>query len=152
MPRIFDEILLQDQIYSYFRIFFQKLQNSLRKRYNKQDYLLVMTKKMRKFCHKIKRASQPQRIYQNHLTVYNIIFLLPNHMLFVIVQYLYTSSIIPILVPYPHNSHLRKRLILKKLGSFYSEIIDIIFGAAQDSIITLLLFNINTIELFLIGQ
>ena len=95
MPRIFDEILLQDQIYSYFRIFFQKLQNSLRKRYNKQDYLLVMTKKMRKICHKIKRASQPQRIYQNHLTVYNIIFLLPNHMLFVIVQYLYTSSIIP---------------------------------------------------------
>ena len=60
-------------------------------------------------------------------------------MLFVIISY-------PLVI----YAYLSKKTNLKKAGSFHSEIPDIIFGVAQDSIIAPLLFNINIIELFLI--
>ena len=39
-----------------------------------------------------------------------------------------------------------------KVDSYYSEILDIIFGVSQGSILGSLLFNINLVDLFLIGH
>ena len=48
--------------------------------------------------------------------------------------------------------YLNNRVQVTKVDSYYSEILDIIFGVSQGSILGSLLFNINLVDLFLIGH
>ena len=45
-------------------------------------------------------------------------------------------------------AYINDRVQVTKVGSFYSDILDIIFGAPQGSILGPLLFSINIIDLF----
>ena len=47
-------------------------------------------------------------------------------------------------------AYLNNRVLVTKVGSYYSEILDIVFGVPQGSILDPLLLNINIIDLFLI--
>ena len=47
------------------------------------------------------------------------------------------------------HAYLNDRIQLTKVGSFYSEILQIIYGVPQGSILGPLLFNFNLIDLFL---
>lgn len=50
------------------------------------------------------------------------------------------------------NAYLSNGVQVTKVGPFYSEILDVIFGVRQGSRLGQLLFNINIINLFLIEQ
>ena len=47
------------------------------------------------------------------------------------------------------HAYLNDRIQVTKVGSFYSEILQIIYGVPQDSILGPLLFKVNLIELLL---
>ena len=49
----------------------------------------------------------------------------------------------------PIHAYLNDRIQVTKVGSFYSEILQIIYGVSQDSILGPLLFNINLMDLLL---
>ena len=50
------------------------------------------------------------------------------------------------------HGYLNDRIQVTKVGSFYSEILQIIYGVPQDSILGPLLFNVNLVDLFLLGH
>ena len=85
------EILLYDQMYSYFDTFFVKYQCGFRKGYNAQHCLLVMIEKMKEARDKNKVCAAVLTILVKCLIVLHMISLLRNYMLLVLTTNLLES-------------------------------------------------------------
>ena len=126
-------------MYTYFSNFFPKYQCGFRKGYSAQHCLLTMTEKM-------KEARDSSKVCAAVLTDLSKAFdcLLhdfPQAKLHAIGFDLKSLKVI--------HAYLNGRTQVTKLGSFYSEILQIIYGVPQGSILGPLLFNVNLIDLFL---
>ena len=134
------ERLLYDQMYSYFDKFFVKYQCGFRKGYNAQHCLLVMIEKM-------KEARDKNKVCAAVLTDLSKAFDCLKRDLLIAKLDAFGFDYISLRVMY---AYLNNRVQVTKVGSYYSEILDIIFGVPQGSILGPLLFNVNIIDLFLI--
>ena len=134
------ERLLYDQMYSYFDKFFVKYQCGFRKDYNTQHCLLVMIEKMKEVCDKNKVCAAV-------LTDLSKAFDCLKHDLLIAKLHAFGFDYKSLRVMY---AYLNNRVQVTKVGSYYSEILDIILGVPQGSILGPLLFNVNIIDLFLI--
>ena len=127
-------------MYIYFDKFFVKHQCGFRKGYNAQHCLLVMIEKM-------KEARDKNNVCAAVLTDLSKAFDCLNHDLLIAKLHTFDFNCNSLRVMY---AYLNSRVQVTKVGFYYSEILDIIFGVPQGSILGPLLFNINTIDLFLI--
>ena len=134
------ERLLYDQMYSYFDKFFVKYQCCFRKGYNAQHCLLVMIEKM-------KEARDKSKVCAAVLTDLSKAFDCLKHDLLIAKLHAFGFDQKSLRFIY---AYLNNRVQVTKVGSYYSEILDIIFGVPQGSILGPLLFNVNIIDLFLI--
>ena len=134
------ERLLYDQMYSYFDKFFVKYHCGFRKGYNAQHCLLVMIEKM-------KEARDKNKVCAAVLTDLSKAFDCLKHDLLIAKLHAFGFDYKSLRVMY---AYLNNRVQVTKVGSYYSEILDIIFGVPQGSILGPLLFNVNIIDLFLI--
>ena len=133
------ERLLYDQIYTYFDKFFVK-HLRFRNGYNAQQCLLVMIEK-------IKEARDKNKVCAAVLTDLSKAFDCLKHDLLNEKLHAFGFDYISLRVIY---AYLNNRVQVTKNGSYYKEILDIIFGVPQGSILGPLLFNLNIIDLFLI--
>ena len=134
------ERLLYDQMYSYFDKFFVKYQCGFRKGYNAQYCLLVMIEKM-------KEARDKNKVCAAVLTDLSKAFDCLKHDLLIAKLHAFGFDHKSLRLIY---AYLNNRVQVTKVGSYYNEILDIIFGVPQGSILGPLLFNVNIIDLFLI--
>ena len=134
------ERLLYDQMYSYFDKFFVKYQCCFRKGYNAQHCLLVMIEKM-------KEARDKSKVCAAVLTDLSKAFDCLKHDLLIAKLHAFGFDQKSLRFIY---AYFNNRVQVTKVGSYYSEILDIIFGVPQGSILGPLLFNVNIIDLFLI--
>ena len=134
------ERLLYDQMYSYIDTFFVQYQCGFRKGYNAQHCLLVMIEKM-------KEVRDKNKVCAAVLTDLSKAFDCLKHDLLIEKLHAFSFDCKSLRVMY---AYLNNRVQVTKVGSYYSEILDIIFGVPQGSILGPLLFNVNIIDLFLI--
>ena len=134
------ERLLYDQMYTYFDNFFVKHPCGFRKSYNVQHCLLVMNEKM-------KEARNKNKVCAAVLTDLSKAFGCLKHDLLLAKLHAFGFGCKSLRVMY---AYLNNRVQVTKVSSSCSEILDIIFGVPQGSILGPLLFNINIIDLFLI--
>ena len=127
-------------MYSYFDKFFVKHQCGFRNGYNAQHYLLLMTGKMKEACDK-------NKVCVTVLTDLSKAFDCLKHDLLIVKLHAFGSDYKSLRVMY---AYLNNRVQVTKVGFYYSEILDIVFGVPQGSILGPLLSNINIIDLFLI--
>ena len=132
--------LLYDQMYTYFDKFFVKHQCGFRKGYNAQNCLLVMIQKM-------KEARDKNKICAAVLIDLSKAFDCLKDDLLIVKLHAFAFDYKCLRVMY---AYLNNRVQVTKVGSYYSEVLDIIFGFPQSSILVPLSFNINIIDLFLI--
>ena len=134
------ERLVYDHMYTYFDKFFVKHQCAFRKGYNAQHCLLVMIEKMKEARHK-------NEVCAAVLTDPGKAFDCLKHDLLIAKLHAFGFNYKSLRVM---HAYLNNRVQVTKVGSYYSEILDSIFGVPQGSILGPLLFNINIIDLFLI--
>ena len=139
LSRIYER-LLYDQIYTYFDKFFEKHQCRFRKGYNAQHCLLVMIEKM-------KEARDKNEVCDAVLADLSQAFDCFKHNLLIAKLHAFGFDYKSLRVMY---AYLNNWVQVTKVGSYYNEILDIIFGVPQGSILGPLLFNVNKIDLFLI--
>ena len=120
--------------------FFVKHQCGFQKGYNAQHCLLVMTEKM-------KDAHDKNKVCAVVLTDLSKAFDCLKHDLLIAKLRAFAFDYTSLRVMY---AYLNNRVQVTKIDSYYSEILDIIFGVPQGSILGPLLLNINIIAIFLI--
>ena len=112
-------------MYTYFDKFFVKHQCGFRNGYNAQDYLLVMIEKM-------KEARDKNKVCAAVLTDLSKAFDCLKHDLLIAKLHAFGFDYKSLRVMYVY---LNNRIQVTKVGSYYSEILDIIFGVPQVSIL-----------------
>ena len=130
------ERLLHDQMYTYFDKFFVKHQCGFHKGYNAQHCFLVMIEKM-------KEDRDKNKVCAAVLTDLSKAFDFLKHDLLLAKLHAFGFDFKPLRVM---DAYLNSRVQVKKVGSYYSEILDIIFGVPQGSILGPLLFNLFLLE------
>ena len=133
------ERLLCDQIYAYSSNFFPQYQCGFRKGNSTQQCLLAMTKKM-------KEARGNNKVCAGVLTDLSKAFDCLLHDLLIAKLHVFGFDLKSFRFI---HAYVNKRTQLTKVGSFYSEILQIIYGVPQKSILGSLLLNVNLIDLFL---
>ena len=126
-------------MYTYFSNFFPRYQCGFRKGYSAKHCLSAMTKKM-------KEARDSNKVCAVVLTNLSKVFdcLLHNLLIAKLHAFALDLKFLKVIHAYVNN-----RIRVTKVGSFYSEILQIIYGVPQGSILDPLLFNVNLIDLFL---
>ena len=123
-------------MYTYFSNFFSQYQCGFVKRYSAQSCLLAMTEKM-------KEARDTSAAV---LTDLSKVFDCLLHDLLLAKFHAFGFDLKSLKVI---HAHLNDRIQVTKVGSFYSEILQIIYGVPQGSILGPLLFKVNLIDLTL---
>ena len=126
-------------MYAYFSIFFPRCQCGFRKGYSVQHCLLVMTEKIKEARHNNKVCAAIPTDLSKALDC-----LLHNPLIAKLHAFGFDFKCLRFI-----HTYLNDKIQVAKLGSFYSELLQIIYGVPQGSILGLLLFNINLIDLFL---
>ena len=132
------ESLLYNQMYTYCDKLFVKHQCRFRKGYNGQHCLLVMIEKM-------KEARDKNKVCAAVLTDLSKTFDCLKDNLLIAKLHAFGFDYKSLRVMY---AYLNNRVQVTKVGSYYSETVDIIFGVPQGSILGPLLFNIMIFDLF----
>ena len=127
-------------MYTYFDKFFVKHQCGFRKGYNAQHCILVMIEKM-------KEARDKNKVCAAVLIDLSKAFDCLKHHILIAKLHAFGFDYKYLRVMY---AYLNNRVQVIKVGFYDSEILDIIFGVPQGSLLGLLLFSINIIDLFLI--
>ena len=139
LSKIYERLLL-DQMYTYFDKLFVNHECGFRKDYNAQHCLLVMIEQM-------KEALDKNKVCAVVLTDLIKTFDCLKHDLVIAKLHAFGFDHASLRVMY---AYLSNRFQVTKVGFYYSEILDIIFGVPQDSILGPLLFDINIIDLLFI--
>ena len=129
-------------MYTYFSNFFPHYQCGFRKGYSAQQRLLAMTENM-------KEARDSNKICAAVLAELSKAFDCLLHDLLIAKLHAFGFDLKSLKVI---HAYLNDRIQVTKVGSFYSEILQIIYGVPQGSILDPLLFNANLIDLFLAGH
>ena len=133
------ERLLYDQMCTYFSIFSPEYQCGFRKRYRAQHCLLTMTEKM-------KKAPDNNNVCAEVLSDLSKTFdCLLHDLLFAILHdFRFDLKSFRVI-----HAYLNDRIRVTNVGSFHSEILQIIYGVPEGSILGPLLFNVNLLDFFL---
>ena len=126
-------------MHTYFSNFFPQYQCGFRKGYSAQHCLLAMTVKM-------KEARDSNKVCAVVLTDLSKAFDCLLHDLLIAKSHAFGFDLKSLKVI---HAYINDRIQVTKVGSFYSEILQIICGAPQGSVLGPLLFNVNLIDLFL---
>ena len=123
------EGLLYYLIYTHFSNFSLQYQCGFRKRYSVQYCLIAMSEKMKEARDNNKVCAA---ISQKHLIFLCTISLLQSYMSLRVI-----------------HAYINDKIQVTKVGSFYSETLQVIYGVSQGSILGPLFFNANLIDIFL---
>ena len=129
-------------MYTYFSNFFPQYQCGFRKGYSAQHCLLAMTEKM-------KEARDSNKVCAAVLTDLSKAFDCLLHDLLIAKLHAFGFDLKSLKVI---HAYLNDRIQVTKVGSFYSEILQIIYSVPQGLNLVPLLFNVNLIDLFLAGH
>ena len=123
-------------MYTYFSKFFPQYQCGFCKGYSAQHCLLAMTKNM-------KEARDSNKVCAAVLAELSKAFDCLLHDLLIAKLHAFGFDLKSLKVI---HAYLNDRIQVTKVGSFCSEILQIIYGVPQGSILSLLLFNVNLIN------
>ena len=126
-------------MYTYFSNFFPQYQCGFRKGYSVQHYLLAMTEKMKEARVTTKYALQSLLISRKEFDC-----LLHDLLIAKLHAFGFDLKSLRVI-----HAYLNDMIQVTKVGSFYSEILQTIYGVLQGSILGSLLFNVDLIDLFL---
>ena len=126
-------------MYTYFSNFFPQYQCGFRKGYSAQHCLLAMTEKM-------KEARDSNKVCAAVHTDLSKAFDCLLHDLLIAKLYAFGFDLKLLKVI---QEYLNDRIQVTKFGFVHSEILQIIYAVPQGSILGLLLFNVNLIDLFI---
>ena len=126
-------------MYTYFSNFFPRCQCGFRKGYSAQKCSLAMTEKMEEAPNNNKGCAA---VLNDLSKAYDCLL----HDLLISKLHAFGFDLKSLRII---HAYLNERIQVTKVGSFYSEILQIIYGVPQGSILGPLLFNVNLINLFL---